>query len=118
MKRLILPIIMVIAITSCETPMEPETKTTIYSLDLFDWSSTPSTPLHRAQHKYTPVKLETDLSMLSENQKKMIKILIEASEIMDDLFWYDVLQSDLDHLADAGILVDIVFDQGLAAWAS
>ncbi|MEM8896246.1 MAG: Zn-dependent hydrolase [Bacteroidota bacterium] len=38
---------------------------------------------------YTTVKLTADLSHLSENQKEMVKILIEASKIMDDLFWYE-----------------------------
>jgi len=39
--------------------------------------------------KYTPFKLEADLSSLSENNRKMIPILIEAAKIMDDLFWYE-----------------------------
>ncbi|MBO1317699.1 dipeptidyl-peptidase 3 family protein [Acanthopleuribacter pedis] len=36
---------------------------------------------------YTQVTLQTDLSHLSDNQRKMIGILIEISEIMDRLFW-------------------------------
>ncbi|MBW3567436.1 MAG: Zn-dependent hydrolase, partial [Proteobacteria bacterium] len=36
---------------------------------------------------YAPVALDADLSGLSENQRAMIAILIEASDIMDDLFW-------------------------------
>ena len=36
---------------------------------------------------YHPVDLTADLSSLSQNQKKMISLLIDASEIMDDLFW-------------------------------
>ena len=36
---------------------------------------------------YKEVKLTSDLSHLSENQKKMIALLIDASKIMDDLFW-------------------------------
>ena len=39
--------------------------------------------------KYTNVKLTSDLSVLSNNQKKMIPILIEAGKIMDKLFWYE-----------------------------
>lgn len=39
--------------------------------------------------KYTSVKLTADLSVLSENQKKMIPILIEAGKIMDKLFWFE-----------------------------
>lgn len=36
---------------------------------------------------YTPVTLSADLSHLSENQRRMIGKLIEASKIMDRLFW-------------------------------
>ena len=38
---------------------------------------------------YKNVKLTTDLSRLSENEKKMIPLMIEAAKIMDDLFWYE-----------------------------
>ncbi len=34
-------------------------------------------------------KLTTDLSVLSENEKKMIPLLIEAAKIMDDIFWIE-----------------------------
>jgi hypothetical protein len=36
---------------------------------------------------YATVKLTADLSGLDENQKMMIPLLIQASKIMDDLFW-------------------------------
>jgi len=36
---------------------------------------------------YEPITLTADLSHLSDNQKKMLALLIEASDIMDDLFW-------------------------------
>jgi hypothetical protein len=36
---------------------------------------------------YREVALKTDLSHLSDNQRKMIGLLIEASTIMDNLFW-------------------------------
>ncbi|QJR80303.1 Zn-dependent hydrolase [Alteromonas pelagimontana] len=36
---------------------------------------------------YRPVKLTTDLSRLSDNQKSMLSLLIDAAKIMDDLFW-------------------------------
>ncbi|KAF7774363.1 hypothetical protein PCIT_a0798 [Pseudoalteromonas citrea] len=36
---------------------------------------------------YTEVTLTADLSHLNENQKKMLSKLIDASKIMDDLFW-------------------------------
>ncbi|PHI37136.1 Zn-dependent hydrolase [Pseudoalteromonas sp. GCY] len=43
---------------------------------------------------YTPVTLETDLSHLNDNQKKMLAILIDASVIMDDLFWQQAFGED------------------------
>lgn len=36
---------------------------------------------------YAPVELTADLSALSDTQRALIAKLIEASEIMDDLFW-------------------------------
>ncbi|HBH24001.1 MAG TPA: Zn-dependent hydrolase [Cytophagales bacterium] len=39
--------------------------------------------------KYTAVPLTTDLTVLSKNQQKMIPILIEVADIMDELFWYE-----------------------------
>ncbi|MDX1554801.1 MAG: Zn-dependent hydrolase, partial [Xanthomonadales bacterium] len=36
---------------------------------------------------YAPVRLTADLGHLSENQKQMVAVLIEASKIMDALFW-------------------------------
>lgn len=36
---------------------------------------------------YQSVTIDTDLSHLSDNQRSMVGLLIDASEIMDDLFW-------------------------------
>ncbi|MFT6882192.1 MAG: hypothetical protein ACJAVY_000988 [Marinoscillum sp.] len=38
---------------------------------------------------YKKVKLTTDLSVLSENEKLMIPKMIEVAKIMDELFWYE-----------------------------
>ncbi len=37
---------------------------------------------------YTDVRLEVDLSHLSDGQRRMLGLLIEASDILDDLFWH------------------------------
>lgn len=39
--------------------------------------------------QYTPFKLTADMSQLSENQKKMIPLLIDASKAMNDVFWQE-----------------------------
>ncbi|HMO40905.1 MAG TPA: hypothetical protein PKC76_14860 [Saprospiraceae bacterium] len=41
--------------------------------------------------KYTDFKLTADLSGLTESERQMIPILIEAAQIMDELFWYEAL---------------------------
>ncbi|GAB3820623.1 dipeptidyl-peptidase 3 family protein [Pontibacter rugosus] len=38
---------------------------------------------------YTTVRLTADLNNLSANEKKMIPLLIQASDIMNKLFWYE-----------------------------
>lgn len=38
---------------------------------------------------YAPVRLEADLSGLTDAERQMVALLIEAAEIMDDLFWYN-----------------------------
>lgn len=51
-------------------------------------ASSPSLLVDRSRLSiYYPVALTTDMSKLSDNQKKMISLLIDASKIMDDLFW-------------------------------
>lgn len=37
--------------------------------------------------KYAKVKLTSDISHLSDNQKKMLKLLFEAANIADEIFW-------------------------------
>ena len=50
--------------------------------------------------KYAVFRLTADLSGLSENQKKMIPLLIEASEAMDEIFWMESY-GDRDGLLNA-----------------
>jgi len=45
------------------------------------------TEIQKKLEKYVSVKLTTDINKLSENQKKMIPILIEVADIMDGIFW-------------------------------
>jgi len=52
-------------------------------------AETPTSEIDKLLAKYTTFRLEADMSTLSENNQKMIPILIEAAKIMDDLFWYE-----------------------------
>ncbi|MFN8318418.1 MAG: hypothetical protein U0V54_03240 [Saprospiraceae bacterium] len=55
--------------------------------DYYDFSSTPSELLDTLLQQYEVFNLETDLNTLTPNEQKMIPILMEAAQIMDDLYW-------------------------------
>lgn len=47
---------------------------------------------------YHPMQLTSDLSHLSDRQRHMIELLIEAAEIMDELFWQQAYPGDKQQL--------------------
>jgi hypothetical protein len=49
--------------------------------------------------KYTEVTLETDLSVLTGNERQMIPLLKRAAEVMDELFWQQAFGDKLTLLA-------------------
>lgn len=48
---------------------------------------------------YSTVKLSADLSHLTDNQRRMIALLIEAAQIMDNLFWQQAYGSKAELLS-------------------
>lgn len=53
---------------------------------------------------YANFELTADLSGLSEQQRQMLVLLIEASNVMDDLFWKQAFREDYaDWLASIGV---------------
>jgi hypothetical protein len=54
---------------------------------------------HRRLSIYTPVSLSADLDHLSEQQRKMLPLLIEASKIMEELFWQQAFGNKQDLLS-------------------
>jgi hypothetical protein len=63
-------------------------------------------PAKQRLSKYVPFRLETDLSSLTENERRMIPLLIEAARVMDDLFWlqaYGDKNTLLSGLADPDV---------------
>lgn len=51
--------------------------------------------------EFAVVQLTTDLSILSENEKQMIPILIEAAGIMDNLFWQQAFAENKNTFLDS-----------------
>lgn len=50
---------------------------------------------------FIEVELKTDLSWLSENEKEIIRILVEVADIMDDIFWMQSYTGDKDELLES-----------------
>jgi hypothetical protein len=44
-------------------------------------------PIEKKLAQYTPVRLTTDLRKLSQNERRMIPLLIDAARFMDAIFW-------------------------------
>ena len=42
-------------------------------------------------NEFVMVRLKTDITKLTEKEKKMIPLLIEAGKIIDDLYWKQVI---------------------------
>lgn len=74
----------------CQSPTE----------DTTEEAADESTMIEDKLAKYTTVRLTADLDHLSDNQKEMVRTLIEASKIMDELFWYEAYGDKEDLLSD------------------
>jgi hypothetical protein len=83
MKK-ILPIALAFSLAACQNNPKPavdsETTSTVEVGQVLS-------DAEKRLQKYVNVKLTTDVSMLSENQRKMIPSLIKVAKIMDGLFW-------------------------------
>lgn len=58
------------------------------------------TEMQKKLNKYVSFKLTSDLSVLTENERKMLPILIKAADKMNKLFWYEAY-GDKNQLLDS-----------------
>lgn len=80
MKKINYLLLIVFTILSCKNDKsKAETKDV----------SPQNTAMETKLDKYVSVKLTADLSVLSENEKQMLPLLIDAANKMNDLFWYE-----------------------------
>lgn len=54
---------------------------------VMDSGSGAGSPIEKKLAQYTTVRLTTDLSKLTENERRMIPLLIDAARSMDAIFW-------------------------------
>ncbi|MCK9164166.1 MAG: Zn-dependent hydrolase, partial [Bacteroidales bacterium] len=60
-------------------------------------------PMQEKVDEFALVKLTTDLSGLSANEKELISVFLEIGQIMDDLYWKQAYgnKADIDTISDA-----------------
>jgi len=75
-------IVLFLGFYSCKTDTARNPKKQVTTTDF-------KSDMEKNIQKYVSVKLTSDLSKLSANQKKMLPILIKAADIMNDLFWQE-----------------------------
>ncbi|MEM7611437.1 MAG: Zn-dependent hydrolase [Pseudomonadota bacterium] len=61
----------------------------------------PGFDIERRIADYAPVTLTADLSSLTDQQRQMIGLLIDAGDRMNDLFWQQAFKSDYESWLDA-----------------
>ena len=79
MKNAIVTLLLLVLISSCKEEKKEDVSS----------DETTSTEIQNKLDKYVSVKLTTDLTKLTENERKMIPLLIKAADKMNDLFWYE-----------------------------
>lgn len=83
MKKIIAVLLVAVGIVSCENSKEARKP--------IKHTSVEENQTTMADHinKYVAFKLTSDVSVLSENEQKMLPILINAADKMNELFWYE-----------------------------
>lgn len=71
-------------ISACNSPSEKKTTKTGKTVAAKD---TLQAYVHSRADMYESVKLTTNLNALTPNQRKVLPLLIQAAQIMDELFW-------------------------------
>ncbi len=78
-------------------------------------SSDALSEIQKKVNAYATVKLTTDLGDLTDNQKQMIPLLIEASKIMNGLYWFQTYpekESLLNNLTDKATIEFVKLNYG------
>ena len=63
---------------------------------LVSCSEKPKENYEALANQYAKVTLTTDISHLSDNEVKMLDMLFQAGQIMDDIYWTENLGGDKD----------------------
>lgn len=101
MKNVIAAFVLLVLIASCKEDKKEDVSS----------EETDSIEIQNKLNKYVLVKLTTDLTKLTENERKMIPLLIKAADKMNDLFWYEAY-------GDKSQLLDSMSDEAIKSFAA
>ncbi|MDZ7756888.1 dipeptidyl-peptidase 3 family protein [Rhodohalobacter sp.] len=87
LNGILIPILAVSMLISCKSNTEENVADKTMSID-------------DRLAQYTPFELNADLSQLSDNQREMISLLIDAAEAMEEVFWMQAY-GNRDQLMDS-----------------
>ena len=82
MKHIFLMLTLTVFVSSCKGEKKEETTNE-------ETSRITQTAMQKNISKYVTVKLIADLSKLTEKEREMLPLLIQAANKMNDLFWYE-----------------------------
>lgn len=79
MKKIIALLSVLVIVTSCKEEKKEEVVTEEQEM----------TPMEKNLSKYVSFELTADVSKLTEKERQMLPLLIQAADKMNDLFWYE-----------------------------
>ena len=83
MKKVVIMLLFLTVLISCKNNNEARKPLKQETVEQYE------SEMKKNLNKYVTFKLTSDVSVLSENERKMLPILIKAAAIMNDLFWYE-----------------------------
>lgn len=105
MKKTALTFMVLLVMFSCKEEKKDETVT----------EKPEQTQMQKNVAEYVNVKLTSDLSKLTDNERKMLPILIQAADKMNDLFWYQTYGDKnalLNSITDADTKTFVMLNYG------
>jgi hypothetical protein len=78
--RLIAVVTILVVVSSCNSTTQNKPVTKVEETNELN-------PMQKKIQNYVAVRLTSDISHLSSNEKDMLKLLFEASKLMDEIFW-------------------------------
>lgn len=89
MKRIIIPLVAAALLVGCTTTSKKESKMEV------------NQEIKKKADEFVSFTLTTDLNVLTEKEKQMLPLLLDAAKIMDEIFWTQAF-GDKNSLLSAG----------------